>query len=107
MFRDFTYIDDIINGIYLCQDYNLDGENKFKLFNIGSGNPISLLEFVNTLESCLNKTAISTFKELQPGDVYKTYADIEDISKLTGYKPETSLKEGLQKFTNWFMEFYG
>lgn len=115
MKRDFTYIDDIVTGIV-----NVIGkppvENEdgalYKVYNIGNNQPESLLYFVETLEKCLMREGIierKAEKELlpmQPGDVYQTYADVDDLMRDFHFKPATSLEEGLSKFAKWYKEFY-
>lgn len=115
MYRDFTYIDDIINGVISVMKKNPE-ETKdgapYKVYNIGNNNPESLLNFVEILESCLIEEGIIHGKgkrellPMQPGDVYKTFADISDFQKDFGFKPNTSLKEGLTAFAKWYKEFY-
>ena len=115
MYRDFTYIDDIVTGIVNVMekvpDLNEDGV-KYKVYNIGNNKPESLMNFVNILEQCLLKEEIiqkPAEKELlpmQPGDVYQTYADVDDLVKDFGFKPKTSLEEGLSKFAKWYKEYY-
>jgi UDP-glucuronate 4-epimerase len=75
------------------------------LFNVGSSAPIPLLEFVGELEDALRKRARKRYLPLQPGDVVSTYADVEDLCRFTGYRPNTSLREGVQKFAAWFLDY--
>tara|TARA_B100001741_G_scaffold308133_1_gene303901 strand:- start:459 stop:1475 length:1017 start_codon:yes stop_codon:yes gene_type:complete len=107
--RDFTYIDDIVDGIIKILKHkpakNKDGL-KYKIFNIGSSNPIKLMDFINTLEESFNTSVQKIMLPMQDGDVYTTYADITDLKKITGYKPKTSLKEGIKKFTLWYKGYY-
>lgn len=115
MYRDFTYIDDIVTGIEKVMDKapdkNEDGV-KYKVYNIGNNKPESLMYFVETLENCLmqagviEKPAEKEFLPMQPGDVYQTYADVEDLERDFGFKPSTSLKEGLTQFAEWYAEYY-
>lgn len=116
MYRDFTYIDDIITGVISVinksPELNKEGV-KYKVYNIGNNNPESLMDFVNILESKLLKYEIidkEVEKELmpmQPGDVYQTYADVSELEKDFGFKPSTSLNEGLDRFAQWYKAFYG
>lgn len=110
MYRDFTYVDDIVKGIenILCNppEENAKGA-RYKLYNIGNNKPVKLMEFIETLEKCLGKTAKKEFLPMQPGDVYQTYADVTDLMKDYDFKPDTSIEEGLQKFVDWYMEYYG
>jgi len=115
MKRDFTYIDDIVTGVVNVMNKppveNEDGA-LYKVYNIGNNKPENLLYFVETLEKCLMKENIidkEAEKELlpmQPGDVYQTYADVDDLIKDFDFKPNTSLEEGLSKFAEWYREFY-
>ncbi|MBE6050952.1 MAG: NAD-dependent epimerase/dehydratase family protein [Clostridium sp.] len=115
MSRDFTYIDDIITGVMdvmrKTPDETEDGV-KYKVYNIGNNQPESLMNFVETLENCLIKEGIINSpaeKELlpmQPGDVYQTYADVTDLVNDFGFKPSTTIEEGLSKFAKWYKEFY-
>lgn len=116
MKRDFTYIDDIVTGIVNVMQKppaeNADGA-LYKIYNIGNNKPENLLYFVETLEKCLMNEQIITKpaeKELlpmQPGDVYQTYADVDDLIRDFDFKPSTSLEEGLARFAKWYKEFYG
>ena len=106
--RDFTYIDDIVEGIIKVLDNKIT-----KIYNIGSSNPIKLLEFINILkETLINNNLIEDYNlniELLPkqlGDVDNTYADIEELKKDYNYKPNTNIKDGLDKFVKWYKEYY-
>lgn len=110
MYRDFTYIDDIIKGmeIMLGQPPLPDNNGvKFKIYNIGNHHPEKLMDFVLILETCLGKKAQIDYLPMQPGDVYQTYADVDDLMNNFSFKPETSLHNGLKKFVCWYKEFYG
>ena len=122
--RDFTYIDDIVEGIYKVlwkspeRKDGLDGlpVAPYKIYNIGNGKPVNLLKFVDILQKELIKAEIlpndynfETHKELvgmQPGDVQITYADTTSLEKDFGYKPSTSLEQGIKKFAEWYAEYY-
>ncbi|GHV39392.1 NAD-dependent epimerase [Clostridia bacterium] len=104
MHRDFTYIDDIINGILSL--LNSPPKENYRLYNIGNNKPENLMRFVETLEAAIGKKAKIEFLPMQPGDVYQTYADISDISKDFGFKPETSIADGLGKFAEWYKAYY-
>ncbi len=114
--RDFTYIDDIIEGVskligVIPQKSNileLDKSPfaKFRIYNIGNSKPIKLMDFINTLEKVIGKKAKLNFIEMQKGDVKKTYADVEDIKKATSFVPKTELFEGLSKFLKWYKFYY-
>ncbi len=115
MYRDFTYIDDIVTGLVnvmrKAPDPNEDGV-KHKIYNIGNNHPESLLYFVETLEKCLMAEGIikapaeKEFLPMQPGDVYQTYADVDELVKDFGFKPSTSLEEGLSRFAKWYKKYY-
>lgn len=102
MKRDFTYIDDIIDGIMLVLEKELD----FELFNLGHGSPSGLMEFIEILENHLDKKAEKNFLPMQKGDVPITYADISKAERMLGFRPKVSLKEGVEKFVNWYKEWY-
>ena len=116
MKRDFTYIDDIVTGIVSVMrkppKENEDGA-LYKVYNIGNNKPENLLYFVETLEKCLmnegiiDKPAEKELLPMQPGDVYQTYADVDELIKDFNFKPNTSLEEGLSRFAKWYKEFYG
>lgn len=115
MYRDFTYIDDIVKGIALVlqKSPELTEDNvKYKIYNIGNNQPESLMYFVETLETCLmeegiiDKVAEKELLPMQPGDVYQTFADVDDLTRDFGFKPSTSLEEGLRKFAKWYREYY-
>jgi UDP-glucuronate 4-epimerase len=115
MYRDFTYIDDIVTGVVnvigKAPEENEDGV-KYKVYNIGNNKPESLQYFVDTLENCLmaegiiDRPADKEYLPMQPGDVYQTYADVDELVKDFGFKPSTSLEEGLSRFAKWYKEFY-
>lgn len=116
MYRDFTYIDDIIEGVMkIMPSIPAETEDgaKYKVYNIGNNQPESLMYFVETLEKCLMKAGVITepakkeFLPMQPGDVYQTYADVTELERDFGFKPATSLEAGLQKFADWYKEYYG
>lgn len=110
MYRDFTYIDDIVRGVenMLC---NPPAENekgvRYKLYNIGNHKPVKLMDYVETLERCLGREAKKEYLPMQPGDVYQTYADVSDLMRDYDFKPDTSIEEGLQKFVDWYRTYYG
>ncbi|MBU2924923.1 NAD-dependent epimerase [Colwellia sp. 1_MG-2023] len=120
MRRDFTYIDDIVEGIIKIQDI-IPEKNKdwqvesgstaessapYKIFNIGNGNPVKLLDFIDSLESSLGIKATKNFMPMQAGDVYQTYADIEELFIATDYKPLVAVSDGVKEFVNWYKGFY-
>ena len=109
MMRDFTYVDDIVTGIVNIID-NPPTEDSlgaaYKVYNIGNNKPQKLMDFITILEKCLGKEAVKEYYPMQPGDVYQTYADVTDLMNDFGFKPDTSLEEGLGKFAEWFKEYY-
>lgn len=115
MYRDFTYIDDIVTGVVNIMKKipkaNEDGV-QYKVYNIGNNKPESLMHFVETLERCLMKEGIiekpaeKEFLPMQPGDVYQTYADVSELEKDFGFKPSTKLEDGLTEFAKWYKHFY-
>lgn len=112
MYRDFTYIDDIIEGIYkLLYAPHIDNP-KHRVLNIGNNNPEKLMVFIHTLEKCLSSSLNKqvefnkTYEPIKPGDVHKTYASTKKLEQLIGFKPKTSIEEGLQKFTDWYVDYY-
>ena len=109
MYRDFTYVDDIVRGIenILCNPpvQNLKGVS-YKLYNIGNNKPEKLMAYIETLERCLGKTAVKEFLPMQPGDVYQTYADVSDLMRDYDFKPSTTIEEGLSRFVQWYREYY-
>ena len=120
MQRDFTYIDDIVEGVYRVMgnlpspDASWRGDQpdpgtsyvNYRVFNIGNNRPVSLLDFIETLENVLGKKAEKDFQDLQPGDVVATYADIEDLKQQIGFAPATPIEEGIRRFVDWYREYY-
>ena len=118
--RDFTYIDDIVEGVIRTLD-RVAQPNKewsgdkpdsatslapYRLYNIGNNNPVELRQYISVLEECLGKEAIQNLLPLQPGDVPDTYANVEALVQDTGYKPETTIQEGIANFVEWYREYY-
>ena len=109
MYRDFTYIDDIVQGIenILCNPPAQNAKGvQYKLYNIGNNKPEKLMDYIETLERCLGKTAVKEFLPMQPGDVYQTYADVTDLMRDYDFKPNTTIEEGLSRFVQWYREYY-
>ncbi|MBQ0042340.1 MAG: NAD-dependent epimerase [Lachnospiraceae bacterium] len=109
MMRDFTYIDDIVTGIVniLPNPPKTDDLGAaYKIYNIGNNKPVRLMDFIETLENSIGKKAQKEFLPMQPGDVYQTYADVTDLMNDYGFKPETTIQEGLAKFAEWFLGYY-
>ena len=120
MWRDFTHVDDIVEGVVRIADV-VPGRDEqwtveqgtpasssapYAVYNIGHGSPISLMDFVKAIEDELGIEAKKNFREMQPGDVYQTYADTQDLFAATGYKPQVGIKEGVAEFITWYKEFY-
>ena len=109
MYRDFTYIDDIITGVtdILCNPPSQDELGAYyKIYNIGNNKPEKLMDYISTLEECLGRVAKKEYLPMQPGDVFKTYADVSNLINDFNFKPDTSIKEGLSKFADWFLLYY-
>lgn len=118
--RDFTYIDDIVEGVIRTLDHvaqpnpNWTGKDPdsatskapYRIYNIGSNNPCELLRYIEIIEECVGKKAIKNLLPLQPGDVPATYADVEALIQDVGYKPSTPIEEGVAKFVKWYRDFY-
>ncbi len=105
MARDFTYIDDIVDGIIGALD-NAPANGEHRILNIGDSHPVGLMEMIDTLENAVGQKAEKVMRPMQPGDVTATYADISKLHALTGYRPKVMLAEGLQRFTDWYREYY-
>ncbi len=114
MQRDFTYIDDIVEGIVrvidkLPQASESDSTSTkapYKIYNIGNNQPVELLHFIQVLEDCLGIKAEKNLLPMQPGDVPRTYADVDDLVKDVGFRPSTSIEVGLEKFIAWYTSYY-
>jgi UDP-glucuronate 4-epimerase len=121
MERDFTYMDDIVEGVVRVMrripqpNPNWDAlrpdpgssSAPYRVYNIGNHQPESLLHFIETLEHCLGKTAVKNLLPLQPGDVVSTCADVADLQRDIGFKPHTTIEEGLAVFVKWYLDYYG
>ncbi len=121
MKRDFTYIDDIVEGVVRLidkvpepdPDWNGDNPDSatsyapYRIYNIGNNNPVELMKFIEVLEDCLGKKAKKNLLPIQPGDVPETYADVDDLAEDVGFKPATPIEEGIKKFVEWYREYYG
>jgi UDP-glucuronate 4-epimerase len=120
MARDFTYIDDIIDGVYRVIHHRpepnkaWDGNDpdpatsycRYKIYNIGNNQKVDLLHFIEVLEKCLGKEAKKNFLPMQPGDVPQTFADVDDLIRDVGFRPTISIEEGLKRFVAWYREYY-
>ena len=120
MRRDFTYIDDIVEGVVRVMK-KLPAPNpawsgdapdpgtsyaRYKIYNIGNNNPVELMDFIKAIEEALGKEALKNFMDLQPGDVPATYADVDDLIKDVGFKPDTPIAEGIGRFVEWYRNYY-
>lgn len=103
--RDFTYIDDIIQGVEKLIDAPAVDQTPYKIYNIGHSIPVNLMDFIRTIEQVTGKEAIKEYVGMQPGDVYRTYADTRRLEKDFGYKPQTSIQEGINKFYEWYVKY--
>jgi UDP-glucuronate 4-epimerase len=120
MLRDFTYVDDIVEGVIRVMNYiptsNANWQQSssdvsassapYKIYNIGNNAPVRLIDFIEAIENELGKKAIKEFLPLQPGDVPATFADVSDLVRDVGYKPNTSVAEGVKKFIEWYKKYY-
>ena len=114
MQRDFTYIDDIVEGIEKVLNkipnkstsYNSHAEAPYKIYNIGNNSPTSLKDFIKAIETSCKKEAVMNLMPMQQGDVPITYADIDDLVKDTGFKPSTNINEGIKSFVNWYNNYH-
>lgn len=107
--RDFTHIDDIVNGIDLIVNSLLNKSSKlenYEVFNIGNSNPVKLISFINTLSNIIGKPANINFLPMQDGDVHDTFADVSKLKEKVDYSPKTNLPEGLLSFVKWYKEYY-
>ena len=103
--RDYTYIDDIVDGILKSIDYLFKNKNVYEIFNLGESHVVSLKEMVETIEKVLGKKAVLDKQPMQPGDVEKTYADISKAKEILGYNPKTNFEDGIKKFVDWYMNY--
>ncbi|SHF90648.1 UDP-glucuronate 4-epimerase [Salegentibacter echinorum] len=104
--RDFTYIDDIVEGVYKAGEKDSVNDEKYKIYNIGNGNPVKLLDFISEIEKQLNIPAKKKMMPMQPGDVFETWADCTNLKNDLDYNPNTSISEGISKFLTWFKSYY-
>ena len=118
MLRDFTYVDDIVEGIVRVND-NIPQPNPdkdpmddsttaapYRLYNIGNNQPVQLMHMIETLEKCLGKTAQKNMMDIQPGDVPETYANIDALQEAVGFRPNTSIETGIARFVEWYKEYH-
>lgn len=108
LYRDFTYVDDIVEGIVrMLNNPPLPNEegDRYKVYNIGNNKPVKLMDFIETLENALGKKALKEYYPMQPGDVYQTYADVDDLTADFDYRPSTEISEGLGRFAEWYRDW--
>ncbi len=105
MQRDFTYIDDIVEGVVRIQDVIPQGEVPYALYNIGNNQPIELSRFIEAIQAACGKTAEKVYLDMQPGDVVRTYADTDRLEAAVGYKPAMEIEEGMARFVEWYQQF--
>ncbi|WP_299626104.1 NAD-dependent epimerase/dehydratase family protein [uncultured Tenacibaculum sp.] len=105
MERDFTYIDDIVEGVRRILLKDLKTREKYKVYNIGNNNSVKLTDFIDEIELKLNRVAKKEMLPIQPGDVYKTWANVEDLINDYGYNPNTPIKEGISRFIDWYKRY--
>ena len=120
MRRDFTYIDDVTEGVIRVlddvpqpnPDWSGDEPDPatsfapYRVYNVGNHRPVELMRLIKLLEDCLGKTAKKNFLPMQPGDVPATYADVEDLMRQVGFKPDTPIEEGVPRFVEWYRAYY-
>jgi len=121
MRRDFTYIDDIVEGVVRVTDtaatpnaaWSGDAPDPatsrapYRLYNIGNNSPVELGRMIEVLEDTLGRTARKRLVDMQPGDVAATYADVDDLERDVGFRPSTSIEEGVSRFVDWYFRYYG
>jgi UDP-glucuronate 4-epimerase len=121
MLRDFTFIDDIVEGVVKSMEKpaepntSWDGSNPdipsssapYRIFNIGNSTPVKLTQYIEEIENCLGKVAIKQMMPMQPGDVPATHADVSALSNYVGYEPKVSIGSGVRRFTEWYLKYYG
>ena len=105
MERDFTFIDDIVNGITKIIEKNIDSREHYKIYNIGNNNTESLQDFITTIEEAMGKKVIKEMYPMQQGDVPRTFADVDKLIKDYEYSPSTDIKSGIQSFVKWFINY--
>jgi len=119
--RDFTYIDDITEGVVRTMDRvaapdpawdsaapdPATSSAPYRIYNIGNNQPVPLMTYIETIERAVGKEAKKNFLPMQPGDVPETYADVDDLARDVGFRPSTPLDEGIPRFVAWYRDFYG
>ena len=104
--RDFTYIDDIIDGVFATLDKDSKENSNYQLYNIGNSSPVKLMDFINEIEQSTGNITKKEMLPMQPGDVNQTYADVAKLENEFNYQSKTSIKEGVNKFVDWYKEYY-
>jgi UDP-glucuronate 4-epimerase len=118
--RDFTYIDDIVEGVIAAVDHvakpnpqwdsaapdPASSSAPYKIYNIGNQRPVALLRYIDVLEQCLGRRAHKNLLPMQPGDLPDTFADVEALARDVGYRPSTDLETGVKRFVEWYLEYY-
>jgi UDP-glucuronate 4-epimerase len=113
MQRDFTYIDDVIEGVVRVIEKPPQSNSEtssavpYNIYNIGNNSPVELLTFIEVVEAAMGKTAVKNLLPMQPGDVPSTYADVDDLMADVGFKPSTPIEEGIRQFVEWYRDYYG
>ncbi|WP_375427151.1 SDR family NAD(P)-dependent oxidoreductase [uncultured Sphingomonas sp.] len=105
MARDFTYIDDVVDGV-IGALYRPPGDGGHRVLNIGNSHPVGLMDMIRSLERALGREADKIMRPMQPGDVTATFADVSRLKALTGYRPRVMLEEGITRFVEWYQDFY-
>jgi UDP-glucuronate 4-epimerase len=106
MSRDFTYVDDIVEALFRTIKLPPTDKPPFRIFNIGQGNPVNLMDFIRAIESHAGKKAKLKNLPMQPGDVPATSAEVENLELITGFKPKTQVQEGIKRFMSWYRDYY-
>ena len=114
MFRDFTYVDVVEAVVQVLETYEISCSKSklnptkapYKIYNIGNNNPVKLMDFIRAIEKSLNKKFEINFMPLQPGDVPKTYANVDSLVKAMNFKPNTPIQKGIDNFIKWYLEYY-
>lgn len=121
MQRDFTYVDDVVRCVGRILERPAEGDPSwatrppdpsrslapYRVYNIGNSHPVALMDFVHTIERCLGRTARVQLEPMQPGDVERTWADVSPLQAELGYRPDTTIADGVQRFVDWYLDYYG
>ena len=120
MRRDFTYIDDIVEGVVRIADRPAEGDPSwngdhpdparsrapYRVYNIGNHQPVELMRLIELLEQCTGRAVERNYLPMQPGDVLETYADVDDLMQDVGFRPATSIEDGIRRFVDWYREYH-